>query len=70
MVIAEAHRQVAQPAGGEAPLFAEGARQLSLIDVAGLLPHGLSVRITVRLSRGEPAPVLQAGTPWLRVWCS
>jgi hypothetical protein len=36
-------------------LFVQDARQLPLIDLAGLLLHGLSVRITVEVSRGDPA---------------
>jgi hypothetical protein len=40
MVVAEAHRQVTQPAGGQALVFVPDARQLPLINVAGLLFHG------------------------------
>src|SRR5207244_12414132 len=66
VVVAEAHRQVTQPAGGEAPLFVQDVRQLPLINVAGLLLHGLSVRITsvritVEVSRGDPADAGQDG---------
>ena len=41
MVAAEAHRYVTQPAGGQALVFVQDARQLPLINVAGLLLHGL-----------------------------
>jgi hypothetical protein len=40
MVVAEAHRQVTQPAGGQAPPFVQDAPQLPLINVAGLFLHG------------------------------
>ncbi len=45
MVVTEADREVAQPGGGQAPLLAQDARELPLIDMAGLGFHGPSVKI-------------------------
>lgn len=68
MVVAEADLQVAQPARGKAPLLAQDARQLPLVNMARLLLHGLSVRIIVAGTPGEPAGAL-AQAPCICCMC-